>query len=161
MKALRLHFWLAFGVAAAAAYALYASVGWPFRTALFPRVLAVPLLILAIVEMALSAFGSEKEREGHAVDFEFTADVPPELARQRTLALFSWLAAFFALILLVGFLWAVPLFVLLYLRIAGKESWRLTLALTLIAWAFMEGLFHRLLHLPFPQGWLFSALGLS
>jgi hypothetical protein len=161
MKALSLHFWLAFGVAAAAGYALYASSGWPFRTALFPRVLGVPLLILAIVEMLLSLFGAEKARRGHAVDFEFTAEVPPEVARLRTLALFCWLAGFFALILLVGFLWAVPLFVFLYLRLAGKESWGLAIALAAIAWAFMKGLFNRLLHLPFPQGWLLSALGIS
>jgi hypothetical protein len=60
------------------------------------------------------------------------------------------------LILAVGFLLAVPLFVFLYLRLAGKEGWILTLSLTAVSWLFMEGVFNRLLHLPFSQGWIWS-----
>ncbi|HXG49812.1 MAG TPA: tripartite tricarboxylate transporter TctB family protein [candidate division Zixibacteria bacterium] len=155
---LSLRFLFAFAVALVAAYALYASLFWPFRTALFPRVLGVPLLILAIVEMSLNAAGVREHGSGYAVDFEFTADVAPEVARRRTLALFGWLAGFFGLILLVGFPPAVALFVLFYLRLAGGESWSLSVLLTGLAWAFMEGLFNRLLHVPFPQGWLFSLI---
>ena len=35
----------------------------------------------------------------------------------------------------------------------------LTLLLTLLSWLTMEGLFNRLLHLPFSQGWIFSLWG--
>lgn len=140
-------------------YTLYASLHWPFRTGLFPRVIGVPLLLLALAEMALSAFGTEKEEKGHAVDFELTTDVDPAIARKRTLAIFSWILGFLALIPLVGFPVAVPLFVFLYLKLAGKEGWVLTLVLTAVSWLFMAGLFDRLLHLPFPQGWIFSLWG--
>ncbi|MBI2985179.1 MAG: tripartite tricarboxylate transporter TctB family protein [Deltaproteobacteria bacterium] len=151
-----LRFFFSLAVAIAAGYALYASLHWPFRTALFPRVIGVPLLVLSAVEMLLCLAAPGRERKGHAVDFEMTTDVEPLVARKRTLAIFSWTLGFLLLILLSGFTLAVPLFVFLYLKVAGKEGWRLTLLLTVVSWIFMEGLFTWLLHLPFPEGWIFS-----
>lgn len=154
--ALNLRFLLAFAAALAAFYALYASLHWPFRAALFPRVIGIPLLLLALVEMLLSVLREEKEREGHAVDFELTTDVDPVVAKKRTLAILGWIVGFLLLIVVTGFPIAVPLFVFLYLRIAGREGWVLTILITGVSWLFMDGLFNRLLHLPFPQGWLFA-----
>lgn len=153
---INLRFWFGLGTTLVACYALYSSLYWPIKTALFPRVIGFPLLLLAVIEMALSLFGAEQKRQSHAVDFELTMDVDPVLARKRTLAIFLWVLGFLALILSVGFPLAVPLFVFLYLKVAGNEGWPLTLLLTLLSWLFMEGLFDRLLHLPFPQGWIFS-----
>ena len=147
---------LSLATACVAGYALYASWSWPFRTALFPRVLALPILLLALIELALSVWGSEKERDSHAVDFQLTDTVEPALARKRTIAIIIWTLGFLALILLVGFPLAVPIFVFAYLKIAGGEPWTLTLALTAISWLSMEGLFNRLLHLPFPEGLIFG-----
>jgi hypothetical protein len=119
-------------------------------------VIALPILFLALTEWALSVWSGEKEREGHAVDFQFTDTVEPALARKRTMAIILWTLGFLVIILLVGFPLAVPIFVFAYLKIAGREPWTLTIALTAISWIFMEGLFNRLLHLPFPEGWIFG-----
>jgi hypothetical protein len=156
---LNLHFFLALGVALIASYAVYAAMDWPFRTALFPRMIGVPLLVLALIEMGLSAFGTEKQREGHAVDFELTTDIDPLVARRRTLGIVGWILGFFILILLVGFPVGIPLFVFLYLKLAGKEKWGLALVLTVLSWLVMEGLFDQLLHIPFPDGWIQSLFG--
>jgi hypothetical protein len=147
---------LSLATACVAGYALYASWSWPFRTALFPRVIALPILLLALIELALSVWGSEKERDGHAVDFQLTDTVEPALARKRTIAIIMWTLGFLALIVLVGFPLAVPIFVFAYLKIAGREPWTLTIALTAISWLAMDGLFDRLLHLPFPEGLVFA-----
>ena len=152
-------FLLALAGALIAAYAFYASLYWPFRTALFPRVIAVPLMALSLLELLLCAAGAELEREGHAVDFELTTDVDPATAHRRTLAIGTWILAFFGLILLVGFPLAVPIFVFSYLKLAGREGWVLTTVLTATSWLFMEGLFNRLLHIPFAEGWIFSLFG--
>jgi hypothetical protein len=147
---------LGLSVTIAAAYALYASLHWPYKTALFPRLISGPLLVLGLLETFLCLYVREGHREGGAVDFEFSSDVDPIIARNRTLLLFLWVLGFFALILLIGFLWAVPIFVFLYLKLAGKEGWVLTISLTACSWLFMEGLFDRLLHIPFSRGWLLS-----
>jgi hypothetical protein len=154
-RILNLRFGLSLAVAAAASYAVYASFYWPLRAALFPRVIGIPLVILAMLEMFLSAMGPEKQREGHAVDFELSKDVDAVTARKRTIGMFLWIIGLLILILSVGFTLAVPLFVLLYMRLAGGEKWGLTLTLTVFSWLFIEALFNRLLHIPFPQGWLF------
>jgi hypothetical protein len=150
-----LHGALSLATIGIAGYALYASLGWPFRTALFPRVIAVPILILALTEWGLSIWGSEEAREGHAVDFQLTDTVEPALAQKRTIAIIAWTLSFLALILLVGFPLAVPIFVFAYL-LAGREPWALTIVMTALSWLFMEGLFNRFLHLPFPEGWIFG-----
>ena len=147
---------LSLATACVAVYALYASWSWPFRTALFPRVIALPILVLALIELALSVWSGAGEREGHAVDFQFTDTVEPALASKRTMAIIVWTVGFLVLILLVGFPLAVPIFVFAYLKIPGREPWTLTIALTAISWLSMEGLFNRLLHLPFPEGWIFG-----
>jgi hypothetical protein len=147
---------LSLATACVAGYALYASWSWPFRTALFPRVIALPSLFLALIESALSVWSIEGEREGHAVDFQPTDTVEPALARKRTIAIIIWMLGFLVLILLVGFPLAVPIFVCAYLKIAGREAWTLTIVLTAISWLSMEGLFTRLLHLPFPDGLIFG-----
>ena len=143
---------LSLATACVAGYALYASLGWPFRTALFPRLIALPILFLSLIELALSVWGGETEHQGHAVDFQFTDTVEPALAMKRTIAIMIWTLGFLALIVLVGFPLAVPIFVFAYLKIAGREPWTLTIVLTVTSWLFMEGLFNRLLHLPFPEG---------
>lgn len=147
---------LGLSVTIAAAYALYDSWHWPYKTALFPRLISAPLLVLGLLETFLCLYVPEGQREGGAVDFEFSSDVDPIIARNRTLSLFLWVLGFFALILLIGFLWAVPIFVFLYLKLEGKEGWVLTISLTACSWLFMEGLFDRLLHIPFSRGWLLS-----
>lgn len=157
MKAkMSLRLLLALAVALVAGYAVYASLPWPRRAALFPRLIGIPLFFLALVEMFWSAFGGEGARTGHAVDFELTTQIDARLARKRTVEIFLWVVGFFLLILLLGFPIAVPLFVFLYLKLAGGESWTLAIILTLFSWLFIEGLFDRLLHIPMPQGWLLT-----
>jgi heme/copper-type cytochrome/quinol oxidase subunit 4 len=75
-------------------------------------------------------------------------------ALRPVFAVFGWMAAFIALVVLAGFPIAVPLFVFLYLKLQGREGWAMSLALTAGVFALFYGLFDALLHLPFPSGWL-------
>lgn len=145
---------LSLGVMGLAAWGIVQSLRWPLTAALFPLVISVPLFLLAAVELGLALFGGEAPADDSAVDLVLSEDVEPRLARQRTLVTFAWIAAFFALIVLAGFLVAIPAFVLLYLRLQAKESWRLSVALAAVAWGFIYGVFVRLLHIPFLEGWL-------
>jgi uncharacterized membrane protein YjjB (DUF3815 family) len=61
---------------------------------------------------------------------------------------------------LLGFSLAVPVTLILYLKIAGREKWPITLLLALIGWGFFYGLFEYTLHVPFPDGQLLVWLGL-
>jgi hypothetical protein len=97
---------------------------------------------------------------GEAKDFQFSQDVPEREALKRSAAGAGWILGFFAAIVLLGFPIAVPLFVFLYLKLQGRESWLFSAVFAGAVWLFFYGLFDQLLHLPFPSGWLLDWSGL-
>ena len=144
---------LAVVIMACAGWAIYAALGWPFKAKLFPMAIAVTVLCLAAAEVAWSLLGSQAAER--ATDFQISTDVPREVALRRTVAVIAWIAGFFALIALIGFPRAVPLFVFLYLKVQGRESWWLSIGFSVLVWGFFYGLFVELLNIPFPAGWVF------
>ena len=144
---------LAAVIVACAGWAIYAAIGWPFKAKLFPMVIAVTVLCLAAAELAWALFGSQPAER--AADFQMTTEVPREIAVRRTAVVIAWMAGFFAVIVLIGFPWAVPLFVFLYLKVQGRESTWLSVAFSAVVWGLFYGLFVKLLNIPFPTGWLF------
>lgn len=135
-------------------WALYATRDWPIKTALYPRVVGVPLVLLAAAEFVLSLRGREPEDGGRAMDVQFSTSASPEVAARRTIATFAWLGGFFLSVILLGFSLAIPLFVFAYLKGQGRESWILSVILAAVAWLGFYLLFVRLLHLPFGEGLL-------
>jgi hypothetical protein len=126
------------GLALAAAYAVYAALHWPPKAALFPLTMGVPLLALALAQVVL--------------DLRDPPAATPAPASRRACAVFAWMVLFIALVLLVGFPIAVPVFVFSYLSIASREGWVLSAALAAAAWGAFHLLFQRLLHFPFESG---------
>lgn len=139
--------------------AVYIATGWPWKAALFPIAIGVPVFCLAAAEVAWGLFGSRDAER--ATDFHLTTDVPAPLAARRTLIVVGWLVGFFGAIGLIGFPLAVPAFVFLYLKLQGREQTGVALAFAAAVWAFFYGLFDKLLHIPFPAGWIQSVLGLA
>lgn len=140
-----------------ALWALLATQGWAIKTALYPRVVGIPLLLLAAMEFVLCLRGA-REPEERAMDVVLSEDVEPREATRRTVAMFAWIFGFFLAILALGFSLAIPLFVFAYLKIAAKERWSLIFVLVGLAWLLFYGLFIRVLHLPLPEGLLFHML---
>jgi putative tricarboxylic transport membrane protein len=133
-------------------YGVVTATAWPWKAALFPLVIGVPLFCLAAAEALWTLFGSAPV-DTDAKDFQLSTG---KEAGRRTTAAVAWILAFFAAVVLLGFPIAVPLFVLLYLKLQGREGWVLSILMTLGVWGVFYGLFDRLLHLPFPTGWLIA-----
>ena len=123
-------------LAALAAFAVYKALSWPPKAALFPLVMGIPLLVLALAQVL--------------VDLRH----PPRAAAgwRRSLVVFAWMAVFIVLVLLAGFPVAVPVFVFAYLLLESRERFGLALTLAAAAWGFFHLLFERLLHFPFDAG---------
>jgi hypothetical protein len=146
---------LALAIMAASAYAVIAAWSWPDKTRLFPLVIGIPLFCLAAAELAWSIFGSAAQ-PGDVKDFQAAHDLPPAEARKRAAVAAGWIAGFFAAVVLLGFTYAVPLFVFLYLKLEARESWLLCAVFSGVVSAVFYALFDRLLHLPFAAGWLIA-----
>ena len=72
----------------------------------------------------------------------------------RELQMFGWLAGFAGAILLLGFLFAVPLILYLYLRFDSRESQWLSLAVALAGVVVIYGVFDQLLEVQLWDGFL-------
>jgi len=129
------------------------------RAALFPMVLGIPCLALALLAFGQELFNTLRREAGKADPPEVTSSLEAAVVRYRAVSIVAWTLGFFATIWLLGFVIAVPVASFLYFRFAGREKWSLSIPLSLAAWAVFYGLFDYLLHLPFPEGQLFLLLG--
>jgi hypothetical protein len=142
---------------------VYLAQDWRLQARLYPWAIGVPMVILALIQVILDlrGFKAKQSTDATPMDFQFTKEIDPVTAKKRAIIMFSWLLGFFGLIWLLGFPIGIPLMMFAYLKFHGGESWVLSITLTVIAWLFFYGLFIKLLHLPFPEGWIITWLGLD
>jgi hypothetical protein len=95
------------------------------------------------------------------MEFRLSGQAPGGGTTKRTLLAIAWLIGFFAAIVLLGYPVAVPLLVFLYLKLQGREGWVVSGVFAGVVWAAFFAVFDRLLHLPFPAGWIPAWLGLA
>jgi len=139
------------------ALALWQSRNFGFRAGLFPWVIGIPTLTLAVAQLGRDLYGKKKKKEAAIIEATETK-VSPADAKQRTISIVLWTIGFFVAIWLLGFSYAVPLTILLYLKLAAGEKWPITLAVTFFSWLFYWSLFEKLLSVPFPEGLLISLI---
>ena len=130
-------------LAGVAGYAVMTALRWPPKAALFPLVMGIPLLVLALAQLVIDVRGGSAP-----------GDAPG--GGQAALAVLGWMALFVLSVLLLGFQLSVPFFIFGYLVLSGRERWPLSLALAGIAWGLFYLLFEKLLHFPFETGVLFG-----
>jgi len=143
--------WFTSAIILILALALWQSRNFGFRAGLFPWVIGIPTLILAAAQLGRDIYGKKKKKL-EEYDHSNEPEVAPEDVKQRTVSIILWTVGFFLAIWFFGFSIAVPLTILLYLKIAGKESWVMTVQVTFFSWLFYWGLFEYLLNVPFPEG---------
>ncbi len=141
-------------------YAVLIGWEWTFVAKLMPLyVVAVPGLILALVQIYRDVTGSEssgKERtEQVEMEESFREGLDKRVAFRRTLGFFAWFAGAAVAIWLLGITIGLPLFVLLYSLIEGREKWWLALLLAAGCYAFLWGLFEAFFKVIWPSGFLF------
>jgi putative tricarboxylic transport membrane protein len=139
------------------ALALWQSRNFGFRAGLFPWVIGTPTLVLTLFQLAKDVTGRRKVSAPH-FETGVTFEVPPEVANRRTWSIIGWIVGFFIAIWLLGFSIAVPLTLVLYLKLAGREKWPTIAMVTFFTWLFFYLLFERTLKVPFPDGLVFSLL---
>jgi putative tricarboxylic transport membrane protein len=138
------------------AAAVWQSKGFGLRAGLFPWAIGIPMLVLALVLLALQVAGRERvPAPGWAPPGPEIA--PAEVAR-RTAIILGWIAAYLAAIWLLGFVIGGTLCTFLSL-VGSRERWPVALAETAAVGALVYLVFVRALHVPFPPGQLLTWLG--
>ena len=144
------------------AFFIWEARDWPVKAQLYPWVVGIPMLALAIFHFVIDLRGGQQKRASAntPADFQFTKGIDPGLARRRTISIFTWIFGFLLGTWLLGFFVSIPLFFFLYLKVHSREGWTLSLILTAVALFVSWGLFDQLLHLPLPEGQIYFWLGL-
>ncbi len=150
--------WVTLAIMAVAAGVVFSAMGWPFKAALFPMVVGVPLFILSTIQFLKIVLFQKGHSKDVTIDFKLSEMQDKALEKKRTVTISLWIVGFFLLVLLVGFPIAVPLFVFLYLKLQGKEKWVMSLILTFVAWVCFYGLFVKFCDIPFMEGWIQQGL---
>jgi TctA family transporter len=133
---------------------------WPFRTAVFPLATGAILVGLSLMKLAAAARTftvrgtaareASPESSPHMNQVDDVPDVFATASRAEWLSAIAWMASFFVALWLLGALIAVPLFAVVYLLAVSRSSPILAGVYALASWAFVYGLFGRLLRLPLP-----------
>ena len=73
---------------------------------------------------------------------------------RKELMAVAWILLLLAMVWLIGFIWTIPLYIFLVLRVRSREPWKLSVGISLGAWVFMYALFVYLLKIEFATGLL-------
>ena len=159
-----------------AALVLYLTLELSRVARLVPLSVAIPTvgflllqLLLDLVPRLTRRFDSFELMRLYRTDWvrekirtSFIADpgVPAQESQTAKLSIFAWLMMMLSLVYLLGFLIAMPLYTLLYLRRRSGEGWLLSLAVAGATWSFPYGVFHLALRTRLHEGQLWAWLGL-
>ncbi len=151
----------------------YLAAGdWPFRAALFPQLVSATGFILTVLTLLGFTVQATRRRPGapevepavedhqrgiELVEAEAEEDESIEYvfatAGWRAWAeALGWIVAFFVSLWVVGVFVTVPLFAVLYLRIAGRASWVAAALYAGVTGGLIFLVFRQLLVLPMPDG---------
>lgn len=124
--------------------ALWVAHPWPVRASIGILVLGGLGVLLAVWQFVLDL----RRAEGASQRSQLEA---PNAGVENTgnIEIWSWIVGFYLLIILIGFMIAVPVFVLAYSKFYGAR-WPLAIGLSASAWSFVYGVFEKILHVPWP-----------
>ena len=155
--------------------ALAAGRDWSFNARIAPMIvlgLTLTFVTLSLANRAMlhggarSAAGVARAKEviGERIHMDLSSDtghLERRVVLTRAAIFFAWLVGFMASMAVIGLIPTVPLFVILYMRLEGRERWSLVIPQAAILTLFIYVVFDRLLLIPWPEtvlGSVFPAL---
>ena len=128
-------------------YLFVKSLGWPLSAALMPRIIVIigfPFLIVRLVSLLRRTTNSKAQSIIMDMGFRIGDDAKSE--RQRFVRISLFIVGLYLAIWVLGFHIALPLGMLYYLRVYGKVSWKMALAIAVVFLATIIGIYDHLLH---------------
>jgi len=151
--------------------AMISSTQWPHDAKLVPLTACGMALTAAVLNLVNELFGPQQKVVAHAdsgmkVSAPVSAHVPDlgvadNVVRWRATIFFVWMAAFIALVAVIGFIPAIAVFVCAYMRFGFGEPWPTALTFAAATTLVCYVVFHWALAVAWPPsllGELFPAL---
>jgi hypothetical protein len=142
------------------AIAIVTGWDWPYIAKLMPvYIAAMPGLVLVGVQLYRDATDWETRRGeqggGTEMDEVWNVKLDKKTEMRRTVTFFAWFVGGALGIWLLGIVIALPVLVILYALVEGKERWTVSLLMGGVTYLLIWGLFEYMLEARWPPGALF------
>lgn len=141
-------------IGAVMASAVWVALPWPLRASIGVLVLGSLGVLLAVWQLVLEL----RIKDGAQQRSQLETPIATAENKWGNVEIWSWIVGFYLLIVLIGFMIAVPIFVLAYSKFYGAR-WPLAVGLSTVAWGFVYGVFEKILHVPWPTPLIQSFFG--
>lgn len=148
-----------------ALYMLLTAQEWNFVARIGPTVVAAALIVAASVSLGYKLLVTKAPGESaHSgaihMDVGLDESLTGSVILKRSAGFFVWFLAFLASTALIGLLPTIPLIIVAFMRIEGREPWRLSLTVAACTTAFIYGVFDLLMNVAWPSNLLSYLLSL-
>ncbi|BFG77966.1 tripartite tricarboxylate transporter permease [Paraburkholderia terrae] len=143
-------------------YMLVTAQSWLLMARIGPTVIASILVIAGTLSLAYKVFvipaHAGAAHAGGGIHMDVSSDHEEKLSNKVTLLraarFLGWFIAFLVCMSLIGMIPTVPIVIVAFMRIEGRESWRLSLILAACVTALIYGVFDQIIHIPWPSSLL-------
>jgi hypothetical protein len=146
---------------------LYMSLDWPFEAKIIPTIVGVGALSFGGLSLFNDVFGRHYhvaamgEKAAAAVSTKIHMDVdsktrhlPGPTILLRGCLFFGWMVALLCSMAVIGLIPSVPLFVIAYMRLEGREKWHHAILMAAVMTTLIYVVFDQLLTIPWPPTYL-------
>jgi hypothetical protein len=150
---------------------LAASLDWSFAARIIPTIVGIGAILFCSLSLINDVFGlherdgggvlAEKSKKIHMDIASKTAHLPTKVILTRGFLFFGWMAGFAACMALIGLIPTVPIFITAFMRVEGREPWKIVIPMATSVVALIYVVFDQLLAIPWPPtlaGMLFPIL---
>jgi hypothetical protein len=154
---------------------LSVSFEWAFAARIIPTIVGIGALLFCSLSLVNDIFGLHERNGGAAVvnaDGKSTQKIHMDIASKtshlpgitvivRGFLFFGWMLSFMAVMAVIGLIPTVPIFIISYMRIEGREPWKIAIPTATGVVLLIYIVFDQLLSIPWPPtlaGTFFPAL---
>ena len=143
-------------------YMLVTSQSWLLMARIGPTVIASILVFAGTLSLAYKVFVIPAQagdaHMGGGIHMDVSSDHGETLSNRVTLLraarFLGWFAGFLVCMSVIGMVPTVPIVIVAYMRIEGREPWRLSLIIAACVTALIYGVFDQIIHIPWPSSLL-------
>ena len=133
------------------------SFDWSFAARIVPTIVGVGAILFCSLSLINDVFGlherdgaTSKSQKIHMDIVSKTSHLPGKVILARGFGFFGWMAGFMVLMWFIGLIPAVPVFIIAYMRIEGREPLKIVLPMAAAVVALIYVVFDQLLAIPWP-----------
>jgi TctA family transporter len=150
------------------------SFEWSFAARIIPTIVGTGAILFCVLSLINDVFGlhdrqgatataagSQGAKKIHMDIASKTAHLPAKTIVTRGFLFFGWMAGFAASMALIGLIPTVPIFIVSFMRLEGREPWRIVIPMAASVVLLIYVVFDQLLAIPWPPtlaGTLFPVL---